>query len=74
MAVTKQLLATSLVLDVESGVDNSGKPVYRKKSFAGINADATPENVLAVALAIKSVFAGETRSIALAETHKLISE
>lgn len=74
MAVSKLLLSTSLVLDVESGVDNNGNPIFRKKSFSGLASDATNENILAVALAIKDVLGGPTRSIALAETHKLISE
>ncbi|MGL4772437.1 MAG: DUF1659 domain-containing protein [Clostridium sp.] len=74
MAVTKNLIATSLTMEVESGVDNNGSPVYRKKSFSGVKADATPENCLDIGLAIKNVLGGNAKSISLAETHRLVRE
>mgnify|MGYP002573398364 CR=1 FL=1 len=60
MAISKELMTTTLSIEVESGVDNKGNISYKKKNFSGINRQATPEAIAAVADAIKSVLANET--------------
>ncbi|MGL5153241.1 MAG: DUF1659 domain-containing protein [Clostridium sp.] len=74
MAVVKNLVSTSLVLDVRHGVDNSGKPTYRKRTFNQLKEGATTQNIFDVANKIKGAFAGETRDITLSESHRLIQE
>ncbi len=61
MTVSKELQTTTLSIEVQSGVNTNGTPVYKKKNFSGINGDATPEAILTVAEAIKLVLANETR-------------
>ena len=61
MAVSKELMTTTLSIEVESGVDNKGNPSYKKKNFSGINGDATPETLATVADVIRLVLANETR-------------
>ena len=61
MAISKELMTTTLSIEVESGVDNKGNISYKKKNFSGIKGDATPEALATVANAIKLVLANETR-------------
>ena len=61
MAVSKELMTTTLSIEVESGVDNKGNISYKKKNFSGIKGDATPEALATVADAIKLVLANQTR-------------
>ena len=61
MAVSKELMTTTLSIEVESGVDKDGNPSYKKKNFSGINGDATPETLATVADVIRLVLANETR-------------
>ncbi|MGL5152216.1 MAG: DUF1659 domain-containing protein [Clostridium sp.] len=72
MAVTKNLINRSLVLETRSGQDAGGNPVYRKKSFQNVKTDATPDNILDVADGIRAVLGVETRAASIAETHLLI--
>ena len=58
MAVSKELMTTTLSIEVESGVDKDGNPSYKKKNFSGINGDATPEALATVA---ELVLANQTR-------------
>lgn len=61
MAISKELMTTTLSIEVESGVDKDGNPSYKKKNFSGIKGDATPEALATVADAIKLVLANQTR-------------
>lgn len=67
MAVTKSLQATTLNIEVENGVDNSGATKYKKKNFSGIKAGATPDALVNVAEAIKLVLAKEARQTFVSE-------
>ena len=60
MAISKELRTTTLSIEVQSSVDKNGNPLFKKKNFSGINRQATPEAIAAVADAIKSVLANET--------------
>lgn len=61
MAISKELRATTLSIEVQSSVDKDGNPSYKKKNFSGINSQATPEAIATVADAIKSVLYNSTR-------------
>ncbi|MGL5153161.1 MAG: DUF1659 domain-containing protein [Clostridium sp.] len=74
MAVNKNLVSRSLVIEAKTGLDNGGNPVYRKKSFQNVKTNATPENILDVADGIRAVLGVETRAASIAETHLLVRE
>ncbi|WP_077831590.1 DUF1659 domain-containing protein, partial [Clostridium beijerinckii] len=46
-------------------------PIYTKKTFSGIKTDATPENVYAIADAIKGVLEANTRDYFINESSSL---
>ncbi|MBL4930370.1 MULTISPECIES: DUF1659 domain-containing protein [Clostridium] len=71
MAINKVINSTTLSLEVQSGTDAAGAPVFRKKNFSGIKLTAAPENVLDVAQAIKGILNNPTRDLFLNETSKL---
>ena len=71
MAVTKTIASTSFSIEVQSGLDKAGVPIYSKKSFSGLKADATPENIYAVAEAIKGVLGAKTRDYFINESSAL---
>jgi hypothetical protein len=71
MAVSKVLSSTSLAIEVENGVNGSGKVVYKKKNFSGVKINAAPENVFDVAEAIKGVLSNPARDYLLNETSKI---
>ena len=68
MAINKVVSTTSLILEIESGVDSKGSTTYKKKSFSGVKANAPLDNVFAVANAISNVLVKSTNDIYLAET------
>ena len=71
MAVNKVLETTSFYIEVENGTDKQGAKIYRKKNFSGVKTNAAPENVYAVAEAIKGVLSIGSRDAFLSETSKL---
>ncbi|WP_160680297.1 DUF1659 domain-containing protein [Clostridium sp. C8-1-8] len=73
MAISKVLDTTSFAIEVESGTDKTGAKIYRKKIFSGVKNSATPENVYAVADAIKAVLSAGTRDYYLNEASKIVN-
>ncbi len=71
MAVTKTIDSVSLSIEVQKALDKAGDPIYTKKTFSGIKTDATPENVYAVADAIKGVMEANTRDYFINESSSL---
>ena len=71
MAVTKQITTTSLSIEVQSGLDKAGDPIYSKKNFSNVRTDVTPDNAFAVAEAVKNVLSAPTRSYLLNESSSL---
>lgn len=67
MAVTKTLKSKTLAIEVETGKDKAGDPIYGKKSFSGVKLTATDQAVYNVAEAIKSVLDVSTRDTYLNE-------
>lgn len=68
MAVSKLLNTTTLSIEVKSGEDKMGDPIFSKKSFSNIKNNADPQNVLDVANAIKGILSEETGSCFLTES------
>jgi len=71
MAVTKTIDSISLSIEVQKALDKAGDPIYTKKTFSGIKTDATPDNVYAVADAIKGVMEANTRDYFINESSSL---
>lgn len=67
MAVTATLKSKTLAIEVETGQDKAGDPIYGKKSFSGVKLTATDQCVYNVAEAIKSVLDVSTRDTYLNE-------
>jgi hypothetical protein len=68
MAVTKTIDSTSFSIEVEKGKDKAGDSIYANKTFSGLKKDAAPENVYAVAEAIKGVLGAKTRDYFINES------
>jgi len=71
MAVNKVLNATSLSIEVQSGTDAAGLPIFKKKSFTGVKVDAAVQNVYDVAVAISGVINNAVRDYYVNDTSKL---
>ena len=71
MAVTKKLDTTTLCIEIQKGVDKAGDAIYNKRSFNDVRATATPDDVYAVADAIKGVLSASTRNYLLNESSVL---
>lgn len=74
MAISKVLASSTLVIEVENGLNSSGNMTYRKKSFAGVKANATVDNIYAVADGIKAVLKNETRDCFLNDSNMLVND
>lgn len=72
MATDVSLVSRALVLEIENGTNNSGEVIYRKKIFSGLNPNATPDDLLAVAKAIKTVLAENTGRFLTSDLSELI--
>ncbi|GFZ30366.1 hypothetical protein CSC2_08920 [Clostridium zeae] len=73
MAISKHLDSTSFSIEVESGTDKTGAKIYKKKTFSGVKKNTTPENIFAVADAIKAVLSAGTRDYYLNEASKIVN-
>lgn len=49
MAVSKVSIGSVLKLELQTGVDQKGNPVYRNKSFSNVKPTASDENLFDVA-------------------------
>lgn len=61
MAFNSVLQSVALAIEVSAGQDKQGNEIYRKRNYNGIKGTATPEQLGAVAEAIKSVISLESR-------------
>lgn len=55
MAVVNTPLATSLRLQVQTGTDAGGNPIYRVRSYSRIKPDAADQDVYDIAQALGSL-------------------
>lgn len=72
MPAETSLVSKSLILEIENGTKSSGEILYRKKTFSGLNPNATPEDLLVVAKAIKAVLANNTGRFLESDLSELI--
>ena len=71
--INKIINSAALILEVENGTDSKGATVYKKKTFAGVKTNASPDDVFAVAEAFKGVLAKPTRAYYINESSKLVN-
>lgn len=72
MAVSKVPTSTSLVVQVENGLDSKGNTVYRNMSFSNIRTSVDIEKAHAVAVAISNALECPAGNINLKENSQLI--
>ena len=73
MAVNKVVNGTSFSIEVQSGTDKAGYPIYSKKSFSNLRNDVAEQNVYDVGEAIKVVLEASTRSTSLNVSSELVN-
>ena len=73
MAIIQVAESTSFVIEVQSGVDKAGDPIYTKKTFSNLRNDVDAQDAYDVAEAIKAVLEASTRETFLNKSSKLIN-
>lgn len=74
MAITKNPVSKSLVINAEAGMDSTGSIKFKAYSFSGVNQDAADQNVYDVGVALGGLMNGETDSIFVTEKVELIQD
>jgi len=72
MAVNKVISSSTLVMEIESGKDETGNTTYSKRNFSNVKVDATPQNVFDVATAIQGVISVGTKDTYVNDSSKLV--
>ncbi|WP_110926708.1 DUF1659 domain-containing protein [Bacillus massiliglaciei] len=67
------ILTSALRLDFEAGVNEKGEAVYKRKSFANIKTNATPDQLFATAGAIAGLQGYPLSEVSRQDTHALIN-
>ena len=73
MAVNKIITDTSLSIEVETGIDKAGDPIYSKKVFSNLRNDVALQSAYDVAAAIKGVLDASSRNVSLNVASELIN-
>ena len=68
---TELLVKKSLVLTVEEGLDEGGKPIFKRYTYPNIKSDATPDNLVVHAQALASLYNGPA-AFSTVETNDLV--
>jgi hypothetical protein len=64
------LVKKSLILSVEEGIDEDGKPIVKRYTYSNIRKAATPDELVAGAAALASLYEG-TASYSTVNTNDL---
>lgn len=67
MAATKTFNSSSLIIQIENGVNNSGETIYRKKSFNNVRENANIDDLLAVSKSIGNILSSATGNSLITE-------
>lgn len=70
--IQKELNSTSFSIEMENGQNSKGETVYKKKTFSNLKVDASPEDIYAVADAIKPMLNSATRNIIINDISTLV--
>ena len=71
MAINKVPSKASLIMEIQASSDESGSPIYKRKTYAGLKPEATADDIHAVATAISEVLANPTKNFRIVETSAL---
>lgn len=74
MAVVKAPQSGKLILKVQTGVNATGNPVYRQRSFANIKAGAADSDVFAVAEGLASLQKNNLADIIRQDVNNLVNQ
>lgn len=74
MAVNKAEQTAKLMIKVQTGVNASGNPVYRQRSFANMNPALTDEDVLSIGTMIGELQEHGVEAISRQENAVLAAE
>lgn len=72
MEISKVVESTSISIEVQSGLDKAGDPIYSKKTFSNVCENADLQAVYDVADAIKNIMATSTRETLVNVTSSLV--
>lgn len=71
---TESLYKKVLVLSMQEGVDEKGKPITKKYSYSNILMNAAPQNLFDAATAISDLSNGSSIEFAAVDTKALLPE
>lgn len=74
MAVSKALASSTLIVEMENGLNSKGVMTHKKKSFSGVKGSADVQNLYDVADAIAVVLKNSTRDYFLNDSNMLIND
>lgn len=74
MAVISTPGLSNLRLKFQTGVDGQGNPVYRRKTFSNVKADATDQNIFDVATALADLQEYTLATVERADNSELVNE
>lgn len=74
MSLVKNSLETRVQIKFNTGIDETGKPVYRVKSLNSVKASATDEDVMAIAQALATLQQYSVVSITRVDQNELANE
>lgn len=72
MAVVKHAELSRLMIKVQTGVDATGKPVLRNRTFSGVKAAATDQDVYDVAAALSGLQEHAVDAVLREDNSKLV--
>ncbi|AOR25070.1 DUF1659 domain-containing protein [Clostridium taeniosporum] len=67
------IVGCSLSMEVQSGTDKLGDPIYRKKTFSNLNPNVTSDDLFEVATTIENVLEADCRNFFKNNTFKLMN-
>ena len=74
MAIVKRPSSSSLVIEIENGVNEKGESMYRKKTLSNLDPNASSENIHSVCNSIATVLSSNTGCYYIKDTSELISQ
>jgi len=72
MAVNATPKSKTLAIEVQTGTDKAGVPIYGKKIFSGVKLTATDQDVYDIAQSIMVVIEESTKDILINEVDTLV--
>ncbi|NFG25125.1 DUF1659 domain-containing protein [Clostridium botulinum] len=71
--INELIVGCSLSIEVQSGTDKLGDPIYKKKTFSNLNPKIAPNDLYEVATALENVLSADCRNFFKNNTLKLMN-